>query len=194
MKLNSQKIFLLSLIVLALLIGFSKQTFGNGAPLIGCGDVGGICKTACDPEDTNLGQKDCQGQETCCVPPSKMQLRELCWGISDDARRNQCLLCVTGQNSTGTKGMYTALGCIPVENANGFIKWFLGRAILLAGGVAFLLMLSGGLMVIVSSGDPNRVKAGSELITSALAGLLFIIFSLFLLRLVGVEILQIPGL
>lgn len=88
----------------------------------------------------------------------------------------------------------TALGCIPIADANAFIKWFLGYAILLAGGVAFLLMLSGGLMVIVSSGDPNRVKAGSELITSALAGLLFIIFSLFLLRLVGVEILQIPGL
>jgi hypothetical protein len=65
---------------------------------------------------------------------------------------------------------------------------------MLAGGVAFLLMLSGGLIVLVSSGDPNRVKAGSELITSALAGLLFIIFSLFLLRLIGVELLKLPGL
>jgi hypothetical protein len=88
----------------------------------------------------------------------------------------------------------TALGCIPIGDANQFIKWFLGRAVMLAGGVAFLLMLSGGLIVLVSSGDPNRVKAGSELITSALAGLLFIIFSLFLLRLIGVELLKLPGL
>lgn len=88
----------------------------------------------------------------------------------------------------------TAIGCIPTENASAFIKWFLGRAILLAGGIAFLMMIAGAFLVIVSSGNPEKVKAGSQLITSAIAGLVFIIFSLFLLRLIGIEILQIPGL
>lgn len=88
----------------------------------------------------------------------------------------------------------TAIGCIPTKNATVFIKWLLGRAVLIAGGIAFLLMIAGAFMVIVSGGNPDRVKAGGELITSALAGLIFIIFSLFLLRLVGVEFLSIPGL
>jgi len=91
-------------------------------------------------------------------------------------------------------GIRTAIGCIPTENANVFIKWLLGRAVMIAGGIAFLLMIGGTFMVILSAGNPEQVKAGSQLITSAIAGLVFIIFSLFLLRLIGVEILGIPGL
>jgi len=88
----------------------------------------------------------------------------------------------------------TALGCLAVDSARSFTIEIFGRAVFLAGGIAFLLMLSGALIIIVSSGNPDRIKAGSELIGSALAGLIFIIFSLFLLRIIGVEFLSIPGL
>ncbi len=54
-------------------------------------------------------------------------------------------------------------------------------------------MLFGAFQIMTSQGDPERLKAGKELIGSALAGLLMIIFSVFLLQLIGVQILQIPG-
>lgn len=87
----------------------------------------------------------------------------------------------------------TGLGCIPTKETTNFIAWILKFAIGIGGGIAFILMLIGVFQIITSSGDPERLKAGKELITSALIGLLMIIFSLFLLQLIGVQILQIPG-
>ncbi len=88
----------------------------------------------------------------------------------------------------------TAIGCINVSNPTSFVKSILGLAIGIGGGIAFLLMLFGAFQIMTSGGDPERLKAGKELIGSALAGLLMIIFSVFLLQLIGVQILQIPGL
>jgi len=87
----------------------------------------------------------------------------------------------------------TALGCIPADSLNSFVAWFLSKLIFIASGVAFLLMAFGALKIITSAGSPEKVQAGKELITSSLAGLVFIILSLFLLKLIGVDILQIPG-
>lgn len=87
----------------------------------------------------------------------------------------------------------TALGCIQIDSMDNFLKNILGKVIFVASGIAFLLMAFGAFQVLTSAGSPEKVKAGSELITSALSGLLFIIFSVFLLKLIGVDILQIPG-
>lgn len=87
----------------------------------------------------------------------------------------------------------TALGCIPAGGLNEFAGWILGKVIFVASGIAFLLMAFGAFQIITSAGSPEKMKAGSELITSALSGLLFIILSVFLLKLIGVDILQIPG-
>jgi len=92
------------------------------------------------------------------------------------------------------QGINTALGCIPITSSEAFIEWFLPKLLGMVGGVAFLLIVFGGLQIITSSGNPDKIKSGKDLITSALTGLLFAIFSLFILRLIGVDILQIPGL
>lgn len=89
--------------------------------------------------------------------------------------------------------VWTALGCIPASDLNEFVGWILGKLIFVASGIAFLLMAFGALQILTSAGNPEKVKAGQELITSALSGLLFIILSLFLLKLIGVDILHIPG-
>lgn len=94
----------------------------------------------------------------------------------------------------GTQGLQTALGCIPTNDASSFVVWFLQFAIGIGGGIAFLLMVFGAFQIITSSGNPEKLKAGRETISSALMGLIMIIFSLFLLRLIGIDILKIPGL
>ncbi len=87
---------------------------------------------------------------------------------------------------------WTALGCIP-NKPEEFVAWILARAVGIGGGIAFLIMLWGGFQIITSSGDPQKLNAGKDTLVSAAAGLLFIIFSLFLLRIVGVDILGLPG-
>jgi len=91
-------------------------------------------------------------------------------------------------------GINTALGCIDISSSEGFVTWLLPNLLGIMGGIAFLLMLVGGIQVIASSGDPEKLKSGQQLITSAIAGLIFAIFSLFIFRLIGVDILKIPDL
>ena len=93
----------------------------------------------------------------------------------------------------GNTGVNTAIGCIPVNNVNEFVGFILGWAVGIGGGIAFLLILSASFMIITSSGNPDRLKAGQELLTSAIMGLIMIIFSIFVLRVIGVDILRIPG-
>lgn len=90
-------------------------------------------------------------------------------------------------------GAWTALGCISTT-PSGFIEWLLKNIIGIAGGIAFLLILYGGFQVLTSGGDPEKLNNGKDIIVSAIAGLLMIIFSVLLLKIIGVDILQIPGL
>lgn len=85
----------------------------------------------------------------------------------------------------------TAIGCIPTDFGGLFTKFF-SLGIGIAGGIAFLLILFGGFQILTSAGNPEQLAAGKELVTSAITGLLMIIFSVFLLRVIGVDILGIP--
>jgi len=93
--------------------------------------------------------------------------------------------CSSGEINTG-------LGCIPVEPINLAI-WVLQRGILIGGGIAFLLSLFGGISIILAGGDPEKINQGKQIISSAVTGILFIIFSIFLLRFIGYDILKLPG-
>ena len=92
----------------------------------------------------------------------------------------------------GCMGVETGLGPIPTD-PTCLVKWILKNAILMGGGIAFLLSLFGGVSIILAGGNPEKINAGKEIIGSALTGLLFIIFSVFLLRFIGLDILQLPG-
>lgn len=88
-------------------------------------------------------------------------------------------------------GIDTAIGCIPVENTNAFMSWILGWAVGVGGGIAFLLIVYASFMIMTSQGDPARLKAGQELLTSAISGLIMLIFSVFILNFIGIDILGI---
>ena len=105
-------------------------------------------------------------------------------------------LCTPTGGLTNT-GINTAIGCIPVlEDDNGvaFYGFILKWAIGIAGGIAFLLIVYAGFVIMTSSGNPDRLKAGQELLTSAISGLILLVLSVFILDLIGVKILRLPGL
>ena len=87
----------------------------------------------------------------------------------------------------------TAFGCIPVQ-MDKFVAWLLPYLFGLGGGISFLLMVYGFILMTTSQGDPKAVQGAKETVTSAIIGLLICIFAIFLLRLVTVDILQIPGI
>lgn len=95
--------------------------------------------------------------------------------------------------ATGGVGVQTSLGCIPVE-MGALVQWLLPYLFGIAGGISFLLMISGFIQMTMSGGDPKAVQAAQETVTSAIIGLIVSIFALFLLRLIAVQILHIPGI
>lgn len=84
----------------------------------------------------------------------------------------------------------TAFGDIPA-NPIKFAEKFLSIAIGIGGGIAFILMVFGAIRVLTSSGDQQKLSGGRDMIVAAIAGILFIIFSVMILRFVGIEILKI---
>ena len=87
----------------------------------------------------------------------------------------------------------TAFGCVPVK-IDAFVAWLLPYMFGVSGGIAFLLMVYGFILLTSSGGDPKKVAGAQETITSAISGLLLSIFALFLLRIIAVGILKIPGI
>ncbi len=86
----------------------------------------------------------------------------------------------------------TALGAWPVD-ASGFITRLFGTLLALSGGIALLIIIYSGYELLTSQGKPEQVNRARERLTSAIVGLLFLIFSLVILETVGVDVLQIPG-
>ena len=86
----------------------------------------------------------------------------------------------------------TAIGCIHT-NPSVLVQDFLRFTLGISGGLAFLMMLLGAFQMLTSAGNPETLSAGRSRVTSAIIGLLFVIFSILLLQIIGVSILNIPG-
>ncbi len=97
-----------------------------------------------------------------------------------------------GNKNCENTEIYTAIGCVPVlnnDNGTSLMAFILRWAVGIGGGIAFLLIIYGGFMVMSSGGNPERLKAGQELLTSAISGLILLIFSVFILKFIGIDIL-----
>lgn len=141
----------------------------------------------------NQGQQCCSGgyQSQCNSPTLKCE-RGTCiinTGSSGSAGTTIPVYdpgCTPGSTDT----VKTALGCLPTD-PKAFVNKAVPWAIYLGAGIAFLLGVFGALMIVLSAGNPEKMQAGKEMITSAIGGLILIVFAVFILRVVGVDILRI---
>lgn len=104
--------------------------------------------------------------------------------------RDRCIECVGG-DELGRAGIWTAIGCIPRE-PDIIVKSLLRVGLGVGGGFALIIILASGFVLSVSQGEPKRIDEAKQWLTSALVGLLFIIFSVTLLHFIGYTIFQIP--
>ncbi len=105
--------------------------------------------------------------------------------ISQPTELQACLNC-------SGNGIWTGLGCINTS-VGGFVGSLMGIGIGLAGISALLCIIYSAFILQVSQGNPERLKKAREYLTNCIVGLLVILFSVMILRLVGVTIIKIPG-
>jgi hypothetical protein len=101
----------------------------------------------------------------------------------------------TSVNPSGTCGagyIDTALGCLPYERS-AFILTLVRFLVGISGGIALIIMLTSTVQIMTAGGDAKKLQKARELFMSALAGLLFLVFSVSLLRILGADILKLPG-
>lgn len=91
-------------------------------------------------------------------------------------------------------GIDTALGCLPYEaSGGGFTTSLLTLLAGVTGAIALAIMLMATIQIMTAGGNAEQLQKGKELLTGAITGLLFIVFSVTLLRLIAGDIIQLEG-
>lgn len=139
------------------------------------GEPGGACR-ATEPK-CNAGNECVNGA---CTPQSAAT------PVPPSAPTGEKVQCA---GSPGT--VSTAIGCIDFNDINQTAAFFLRWGLGIAGGVALVMIGLASFRIMTSQGDPRRLQGGQELLLSAIGGLLMIVLSVYLLRFIGVDLLQI---
>lgn len=121
-----------------------------------------------------------------CVAKENFKVQSLCVNISTQNERADCIKC-------NAHGIWTALGCFDYELPKLIQDKLFGLGLGLAGITAFFCILYAAFLMQMSQGNPEKIKKAQELLVGCISGLILIIFSIFILRVIGVEILRIPG-
>ena len=112
----------------------------------------------------------------------------ICDRIKDKSEVDACKVCANTD-----AGVWTALGCF-----NGNVSEFIANNIMrtsigIAGGISLLCIMLAAFQMQTSAGNAEKVKKAQELLTNCITGLMVIIFSILILKIIGVDILRIPG-
>lgn len=100
--------------------------------------------------------------------------------------------CLTLSPDQSCAQVTTAIGPINTS-VSALVGTIFGILLSLSGGVAVVLIIAAGYQMVASQGNPEKVKESRERLTSAIVGLLFIILSVTILQIIGVDILHLPG-
>lgn len=132
------------------------------------------------------GLTDCR----CCVNGECYEEESpeynLCEQISNNDLYDDCQTCFDND------GVWTAIGCVPTDPVE-MIGVFINVGISIGGGVAMLSMIVAGFLYTSSKGDPQKTGQAKELMTSAVIGLLFVIFSITILQFIAGDLIRLPG-
>lgn len=100
---------------------------------------------------------------------------------------DQCVSCAK------KGGYWSGLSCVPLSVSSFITDTLLGIGIGVGGFIALLCIFYSVIILQTSQGDAEKITKARENLTSCVIGLLLIIFSVFILRLIGVDILSLPG-
>lgn len=142
------------------------------------GDIGRVVTKQLIPSDLDPKKCVCMSLNT--------SFEKMCQRVS----RNEQPACISCSNH----GVWTALGCIDYRLKDFITTTLLGWGLGLAGVATLLCIIYAAFVLQISGGNPEKIKKAKERLTACIIGLLLIIFSVFILKILGIDILQIPGL
>jgi len=142
----------------------------------------GYCVRGYPSNELNLDQ-------CTCVSSLNLSAAKLCGVLSSNSEQNQCF----NKCMKDGGGVWTALGCFSSDLSTVIKEKVFGWGVGLAGIISLFCIIYAAFQIQTSSGNAEKVKKAQELLTSCIMGLMLIIFSVFILRLIGVNILKIPG-
>lgn len=123
------------------------------------------------------------------VSPQPIEsMKQMCERYITTAEKNDCIDCAVNKS-----GVWTSIGCIYGNISKFITEKVLGWGIGVAGFMSLICIIFAAFQMQTSRGNPEKIKKAQELLTSCIIGLLLIIFSTFILRVIGVTILKIPG-
>lgn len=127
----------------------------------------------------------------CLTEPTKTPLsaiKPICSKMSPKTNEKyNCEVCIDGG------GYWSSLGCFSGNLSELIGQKILGTGVGIAGGIALLCIMFAAFQMQTSSGNAEKVKKAQELLTNCITGLMIIIFSVLILKIIGVDILRIPG-
>jgi hypothetical protein len=179
-----KRIFLTIVILLSIGLRFSTPAFAQNATCDQCG----YCQGAAAPSTW----EQCRD----CLYPN----------IHSAATANETLKLDTAEKpfedivpTTVPGNYYTGIGCIKsggftkTGSAGAVAQVILNLIFSMAGGIAFLYILFGAFQVATSQNNPEKLNYGKRLIIGSVVGLIISLSAVFLVNLIGNQILKIPG-
>lgn len=123
-----------------------------------------------------------------CICKNPEGLAAICGRyLSGTSEASRCSDCI---NNKG--GFWTSLGCIGTDPGS-FAQSLLGYGLSIGGTFSLLCIFYAAFVLQTSRGNPEKIKKAKENLRACITGLILIIFSILIVRVIGVDLLRIPG-
>jgi hypothetical protein len=149
--------------------------------------------TICSHMETASATPSTDGVTTGCIPVAGCSGTDSSSNCYGGGPQDQLCSSPLNPRDVGCASINTGLGVSLPTTPGGFVSALLGIVLSIAGGISIVLIMISGYKMMVSQGEPEKIKDAKEQLTAAIIGLLFIIFSLVILQIIGVNILNLPG-
>lgn len=168
---------------------WSNGCDASKSEIAACKYVDGVCGWGWGGGDSSKARENCKCQtpEERTTDPETGDYAKYFSGTKQDP------FCDGAKEDSDSPKIATALGCIPI-NFLEFVSWIFKNGFGIVGGIAFLLLIGAFIQLATSEGDVKKIQGVKETITSIATGLLLALFSVFIIRTLMINILQIPGL
>lgn len=111
----------------------------------------------------------------------------ICRRYITSSEAGRCSDCILNKG-----GFWTGLGCIGTDPAS-FSQSMIGYGLSIGGTFSLLCIFYAAFVLQTSRGNPEKIKKAKENLRACITGLLLIIFSILIVRVIGVDILRVPG-
>lgn len=128
-------------------------------------------------------------QKCCNRFTSLCEAANNCPGSAGMDEYDLCYACMCEQGGT-----WTDLGCINTRSVNGIIISVVRIIFGVIGGIALILMISVGYLY--QTGNTENIEKAKKRVIALFSAIIFLVFSVLLLRIIGVNILDVttPGI